>query len=391
VRKIPVPWSTPGEAVLYIVIVLIAIGTVNIFSASFVMAAQQLQDSYFFLKKHLLTCLIGLICLIVASRMDYRRLPRYLPIMIVAAFGMLIAVYFGGIDANGAKRWLRIGIIFQPSEIAKLVAVIMSAAYIGPRIEKHRLISLLSWPVAATGMMAILVLKQPDMGTAVVIMAVCLVLYLPSGIPLRQTYGLLMGVAMGVVYLVYAASYRTERILAWLDPWTYQQTSGYQAVQALLAIGSGNFFGSGLGRGASKFLYLPEAHTDFAFAVLCQEMGFLGAAVVLVLFALLAWNGIKIALKATDGFGMMLAAGVTFLIVGQAVGNIAMVTGLLPVTGIPLPFISYGGTALVINLAAVGLLLSVSRRGKKGKAHQEDQEEKEALQRLKLVPPTIDQ
>ncbi len=360
-RRIPVPWSSPGEAVVYIVLILVALGIVNIFSASFVMAGQLLQDSYFFLKKHLVAFMLGLAVLTMVARMDYHRLPRFLPWIILAVFGMLVAVHLGGVDANGAKRWLKIGFTFQPSEIAKLTAIIMAAAYLGPRIDRGRPVSLFSWPVALTGVMGVLVLKQPDMGTAVVIMALCLVLYLPSGIPRREIYGMLFCGAAGTVYLVYAAAYRAERILAWLDPWAYQQTSGYQAVQALLAIGSGSLLGTGLGKGASKFHYLPEAHTDFAFAVLCQEMGFVGAALVLALFALLAWYGIKIALRAADGFGMILAMGATFLIVGQAVGNIAMVTGVLPVTGIPLPFISFGGTSLVVNLTAVGLLISVAR------------------------------
>jgi len=390
VRKIPVPWSSPSEAVVYIVLMLVALGTVNIFSASFVMAGQLLQDSYFFLKKHLFTFLLGSTGLIVIARMDYRRLTKMVPVIILAAFVMLIAVHFSGVDANGARRWLRIGFTFQPSEIAKLTAIIMAAAYLGPRIDKGRPVSLFSWPVALTGMMGVLVLKQPDMGTAVVIMAVCLVLYLPSGIPRREVYGMLFCGVAGTVYLVFAAAYRAERILAWLDPWAYQQTSGYQAVQALLAIGSGSFFGTGLGKGASKFHYLPEAHTDFAFAVLCQEMGFVGAALVLCLFASLAWYGIKIALRASDGFGMILAAGATFLIVGQAIGNIAMVTGLLPVTGIPLPFISFGGTSLVINLIAIGLLISVGRRSANQRPGAEEPAGTASSKRFKLIRRTTD-
>jgi cell division protein FtsW len=196
---------------------------------------------------------------------------------------------------------------------------------------------------------------------------------------------LLVCAAVGVVYLVYAAAYRAERISAWLDPWAYQQTSGYQAVQSLLAIGSGSFLGTGLGKGASKFHYLPEAHTDFAFSVLCQEMGFVGAVLVLILFAMFAWYGIKIALKAADGFGMILAAGMTFLIVGQAVGNIAMVSGLLPVTGIPLPFISFGGTSLIVNFVAVGLLISIGRRVATRESRVEPPEDKKRARRLRLI------
>ncbi len=361
-RRLPVPWASPGEAVLYIVLMLFAIGTINVFSASFVLAGQLLNDSYFFLKRHLVAFAIGMAGLAAAARMDYRELKRYLPVIVLAVLAMLLAVHFGGEDANGARRWLKLGVKFQPSEFAKLTAVLITAAYIGPKLENGRPVTIFSWPLVVTGVMGFLVLRQPDMGTAVVIVGLSLIMYLTSGIPKRQVYGLMFCGAMATVYLVYAAAYRAERIMAWLDPWSYEQTSGYQTVQALLAIGSGSFFGTGLGMGASKFYYLPEAHTDFAFAVLCQEMGFAGAVFVLGLLALLAWYGTKTALRACDGFGMMVAAGATFLIVGQALGNIAMVSGLLPVTGIPLPFISFGGTSLVVNLLAAGLLISVSRR-----------------------------
>lgn len=384
-RRIPVPWASPGEAVFYIVLMLFAIGTINVFSASFVLAGQLLSDSYFFLKRHLLAFALGVVGLAAVARLDYRRLERYMPLIVLATFALLVAVHFAGIDANGAKRWLKIGIKFQPSEVAKLAAVLMAAAYIGPRLDKNRPVTIFSWPVVVTGAMAFLVLKQPDMGTAVVIMGLCLVLYLPSGIPKRQIYGLLFCGAGATVYLVYAAAYRAERIMAWLDPWSYQQTSGYQTVQALLAIGSGSLFGTGLGMGASKFHYLPEAHTDFAFAVLCQEMGFAGAALVLGLFALLAWYGTKIALRASDSFGMVLAAGATFLVVGQAVGNIAMVSGVLPVTGIPLPFISFGGTSLMVNLLAIGMLISVGRRAGSKVPAPASEADPRLTSRLKLV------
>ncbi|MDT8903144.1 FtsW/RodA/SpoVE family cell cycle protein [Anaeroselena agilis] len=383
-RRVPVPWASPGEAVLYIVLILFAIGAINVFSASFVLAGQLLNDSLFFLKRHLVAFAVGMVGLAVAASIDYRRLIKYLPLIVLVMLALLVAVHFAGIDANGARRWLKLGIKFQPSEFAKLTALLMAAAYLGPRLEKGRPVTIFSWPVIVAGVMGFLVLRQPDMGTAVVIVGLCLILYLPSGIPKRQVYGLLFCGAMGTVYLVYAAAYRAERILAWLDPWSYEQTSGYQTVQALMAIGSGGLFGTGLGMGASKFYYLPEAHTDFAFAVLCQEMGFAGAFLVLSLFALLAWYGIKITLQARDGVGMMVAAGATFLIVGQAAGNIAMVSGLLPVTGIPLPFISFGGTSLVVNLLATGLLISVGRLGGKGAPPDETGPEKESV-RLKLV------
>jgi len=387
VRKMPVPWAGPGEAVLYITLILVAIGSINVFSASFVMAGQLLGDSYFFLKRHLMAFGLGMIGLVIAARLQYRRIPRHLPLFVLAVLGMLIAVHFTGIDANGARRWLKIGIQFQPSELAKLAAMLTAAAYLGPRLDRNRPITIFSWPVVVTGLMGLLVLRQPDMGTAVVIVGLCLFLYLPCGIPRQQIYGLLFCGAGATVYLVYAAAYRAERILAWLDPWSYQQTSGYQTVQSLLAIGSGSFFGTGLGMGASKFHYLPEAHTDFAFAVLCQEMGFVGAAVVLSLFALLAWHGIKIALKATDGFGLIIAVGATFLVAGQAVGNIAMVSGVLPVTGIPLPFISFGGTSLIVNLVAIGLLINVGRRAGVNATQSSPREPRKDSRKLRLINP----
>ncbi|MBP2650389.1 MAG: ftsW 1 [Firmicutes bacterium] len=389
-RKIPVLGTSPGEAIIYIVTVLIAIGTINIFSASFVTAGQLLGDSYFFLKRHLISVIMGLVGLIFIARMNYRHLPRLSLLLATITVALLIAVHFIGVEANGARRWINLGIKFQPSEIAKFIAILMAADYLGPRIDRARSVTLLSWPVVLSGIMAYLVLKQPDMGTAAVIAAICLVLYLPSGIPLKQIYALIGISVTGIVYLVYAAAYRAERIFAWIDPWAYQQTSGYQSVQALLAIGSGGALGTGLGMGASKFHYLPEAHTDFAFAVLCQEMGFAGALLVIILFALLAWYGIKIALSASDGLGMMLAAGATFLIVGQAVGNIAMVTGILPVTGIPLPFISFGGTSLMVNLLAIGLLISVARISNRQQNASPKTETTKRSRRLKLVSRSLE-
>lgn len=355
-------WTSPVEAVVYITLILFIIGTVNVFSASFVLAGQVFNDSYFFLKRHLLSFAFGLVGMIIAARMDYRKMKRGLLPIVLATLGMLVAVHFSGVDANGARRWLNWGIKFQPSEIAKLTAIIIAACYLGTKIERRRQVSLFSGPVYISLIMGALVVKQPDMGTAVIIVGLCLVLYMIAGLPEWQKYMLYAGSAVLLVYFTYAATYRAERIAAWLNPWAYQQTTGYQTVQSLLAIGSGGFFGTGLGMGASKFYYLPEAHTDFAFAVLCQEMGFAGAIVVLVLVAILGCYGGQIANQAADGFGKMLATGIMALIVGQAVFNIAMVSGLLPVIGVPLPFISFGGTSLIVNMTAIGMLVSVGRR-----------------------------
>ncbi len=361
-NRMPALWSNPAQAVLYLILILFALGTVNIFSASFVTASREWNDSYFYLKRHLQAFGIGLFLLWLAAKFDYRQYKWFVPVVILGTLVTLALVPVMGLEANGARRWLKLGMTFQPSELAKLAAVMMTAAYLGVYLDRGRRTSILSWPFWLTGMMVVLVYKQPDMGTAVVIFALCMVVYLLSGIP-RYEWLSLVGIgAIVVVASVYAAPYRVVRIAAWFNPWAYQQDIGYQAVQALLAIGSGGFMGTGLGLGASKFFYLPEAHTDFAFAVLSQEMGFIGVLFVLFLFAAVTWYGTKIAIKAPDGYGMLLAGGITALLSGQAVGNVAMVCGILPVTGVPLPFISFGGTSLIVNMLAVGILISIGRQ-----------------------------
>lgn len=365
VKSIPRFWRNPLEALFVVAFLLVLIGTVNIFSASFVAAGQEYHDSYFYVKRHVMIFGLGLISLVFCALQDYHRWRgRPLTYLMMGTLLVLALVPYMGLDANGAKRWIRLaGISFQPSEAAKLTAVLLSAAYLGPRLDHRRYISLISQPVLIAGVMALMVLKQPDMGTAVVIVGLSLFLYILAGIPRQQLLVLIVSFGGLCLYLVYAAAYRAERIAAWIDPWTYQQGIGYQIVQSLLAIGSGGLLGSGLGMGSSKFYYLPEAHTDFAFAILCQEMGFAGALCVIFLITVIGIYGVRIAIKAPDGFGLMMGLGLTTLIVGQAAANIAMVTGIIPVMGIPLPFISYGGTSLLVNLTAIGMLISIGRRG----------------------------
>lgn len=355
-------WMSNMEAILYTTLLLFIIGTVNIFSASFVESGQTMNDSYYYLKRHLMMFGIGMTAMIIMSRIDYHRLKRLISLLMLVTIGLLVAVHTHGIVINGAKRWVNLGFQFQPSELAKLTGLMITAAYLGPVIDYGRRVTLLSTPFYITVLLAGIVFKQPDMGTAVIIIGVSLMLYLIAGLPKQQLFILLGGGSILFVYAALTATYRAERIYAWLNPWAYQEGIGYQSVQGLLAIGSGGLLGTGLGMGASKFYYLPEGHTDFAFAVLCQEMGFVGVIIVLFLMAMFACYGVKIALKAPDGFGKMLAIGTVILITGQAVINMAMVSGLLPVVGVPLPFISFGGTALIVNLTAIGILLNVGRQ-----------------------------
>ncbi len=355
-------WRSNAEAVICISMLLFMIGTVNIFSASFVEAGQQMGDGYYYLKRHLISFSIGIVAMLIISRIDYHRFNRFLFPFVLLTVGLLIAVHFIGIEVNGARRWLNIGFQFQPSELAKLTGLMITAGFLGPLIDRKRRISLLSTPFYIAAILGMIVLKQPDMGTAVIIVGISLMLYIIAGLPKQQLLTLVGGGIALFIYATFAASYRAERIAAWINPWDYQLGIGYQTVQGLLAIGSGGFWGTGLGMGSSKFNYLPEAHTDFAFAVLCQEMGFIGALGVLCLMGLLAYYGVRIALKAPDGLGKLLTMGSIFLIVGQAIINISMVSGIFPVVGVPLPFISFGGTSLIVNLMAIGLILNVGRQ-----------------------------
>ena len=354
-------WLAPNEAVLVIALILLVIGAVNIFSSSFVLAAQMMNNSYFFLFQHGKALAAGLVGFAFVIWLGYRRLAGLTPLLILGTVALLIAVFLFGEDVNGARRWLRIGITFQPSELAKLTVIVMTAIYLGARLEKKLPITLFSAPMGMTLFIGALVLKQPDMGTAAIIIGLCIGMHLVAGLPRKEILRLTFIGAGVFTYFVFAAAYRADRIWAWLNPWDYQQGIGYQSVQSLLAIGSGGFSGVGFGKGASKFYYLPEAHTDFAFAVLCQEVGFIGAFTVLALLAGLGFYGIKIALSAREPQGAMLAIGVVILILGQALGNIAMVCGVIPVAGVPLPFISYGGTSLMVNLLALAFLISVGR------------------------------
>jgi cell division protein FtsW len=363
-------WASPLEGLGFVTILLFLLGTINVFSSSFVMGSQLLGDNLYFLKRHFFAAAVGLAGMAFIIKMGYLWFLKRISIWSIITMGLLVAVYFIGVEANGARRWLSVAGLttFQPSELAKLVAMLAAAAYIGPRLDR-RSVSLFSYPLLITLAMAALVTIQPDMGTAMLIVGMCLIPYLVAGIPLREWILLVITGVVSVGLLIYHAAYRAERILAWFNPAGYSQTSGYQPLQSLLAIGSGGIKGTGLGMGASKFYYLPEAHTDFAFAVWAQETGFVGSVVALLLIGAMICYGIRIAVESPDGRGRVVAIGMLFMIAGQAIGNIAMVLSLLPVTGVPMPFFSYGGSALMVNMWSMGMLFSVAvesaRRGKR--------------------------
>lgn len=355
-------WINNVEAVVFIMTLLIIIGTINVFSASFVMAGNEFDNGYYFVNKHLISLGIGIIAMVVASRLDYRVWRKLAVVITGFAIACLVAVFIIGIEVNGSRRWIQLGMTFQPSEVAKLAALLLMASYLGPKIDKHSRISISNKMWFPIMLMGGLVYKQPDLGTAAIIVGIAFLLYIMAGLPLGEVVVLGAIALGGAGILTFSAAYRIDRVKAWFDPWSYESTSGYQTVQSLIAIGSGGFSGLGLGMGTSKFAYLPEAHTDFAFSILCQEMGFLGAFLVFALLAAMAWYCGRIAKETPDGFGKLLVIGITILVVGQGVANIAMVIGVLPVIGVPLPFISYGGTSLIVNMLSMGILVSVGRR-----------------------------
>lgn len=366
---------------------LIIIGTSNVFSSTFVEDMAEGGSAYGHLIRQGVYLSLGLVPALFVYKKDYHMWKKWSVRLFVFTVILLVAVLAAGIVVNGARRWLGAGgFTFQPSEIAKLVVILFTADKLAPLWDKKGHIEFFL-PLSAffpsqTGkeprwkrirfvphplllpplLLGILVFRQPDAGTALVILFLPLVMFWVSGASIfKAKVPLLATLAVGIVYLL-SAPYRMNRIISWYDPWSYEKTLGYQTVQGLIAIGSGGIMGQGLGEGISKFSYLPEAHTDFAFAVLAQEWGMRGSIFMLVLFSMIIYFGCNCAWNTRDTFGKLLTVGITMYFGGQGMINLAMVSGILPVVGVPLPFISYGGTSLLLNMIAAALLLNIAHR-----------------------------
>ncbi len=359
-------WTSDMEAIIAITLVLLILGTINVFSSSFIFAEAEFDTPYFFLKRHVLNIFIGLIAFGVCLRFDYHVWRRAIAFIVIGTFLALAAVLFFGPVVNGAQRWLPLPFgQFQPAELAKLVSIMIAAAYISFKIKSEQELHFLTVQMAVIGVFAALTELEPDMGTASIIIGIPLLMLIISGLSQKRILMLLTAAVGGAAYLIYREPYRLKRLLIAYDPWSDAQDVGYQMVQSLSAIGSGELTGMGLGVGVSKYDYLPEAHTDFAFAIFCQENGFLGAIFVFLLFAAFAVYAARIANKARDEFGQVFAMGIILLIVGQAIANLFMVGGMIPVVGVPLPFISYGGTSLIVTMAAIGILINIGKQSDK--------------------------
>jgi cell division protein FtsW len=345
--------------------ILALVGLVMVFSASAIVAGNRFQDPGFFLKRQIAWLAFGLVLMQLVSRIDYT-LWKKLSIPMLACMLLLLVLVLVpslGVSAKGARRWLRIGpLSVQPAEMVKLVAVIFMAAYLVRKGDKITLFRDGLLPaLIVIGLLSGLVLLEPDLGTVLVLGLVTVGMCFLAGARLSHLLALGLCAIPIVLGLVLGSSYRRQRLMTFLAPWKDASDAGFQITQSFLAFGSGGPFGVGLGEGKQKLYFLPEAHTDFVLALVGEELGFIGTAVVTLLFAFFVWRGFQIAARARVPFGRYLGMGITLLIGGQALVNAAVVTGLLPTKGLTLPFVSYGGSSLVVSLTGVGILLSISR------------------------------
>jgi cell division protein FtsW len=332
-----------------------------VFSATSASAALGAGDPMTFLVKQGTYALAGLLLLALASRFDYHRLRAIAPMLLVAALGLCIAVLAVAPPINGAHRWFLVGpISVQPSEIAKIAVCIWVCALLARRPTPRTMGELMKPLGLVVGLFAVLVLLEPDLGTTIALCVMVAGILLVSEVPLRLlvlagSLALFLGTAA-----IFFEPYRRARFFSFVDPWQDPQGAGFQTVQAMIGMGSGGITGEGLGQGISKIFYLPEAHTDMIFAIVGEELGLIGSTIVIGAFAVFAWAGFRIALQCRDPFGKRLAAGITTLVCGQAVVNLCAVLGIAPLTGIPVPFVSYGGSSLIVLLGAVGVLLNIA-------------------------------
>ena len=348
----------------FVTLGLVAFGLVMVYSATSASAALGDGDPMSYLKRQAVYALIGVIVLVAAARFDYHRLRYLAPPLLLVALGLCVAVLALGPEINGARRWFLLGpASFQPSELAKLALCLFAAVYLARRRPPRTLGELVKPLGLLTAIFCGLILLEPDLGTTISLCGMMLAVFLVAGVPVRLLVAAsLLAAAMGLL-AIWVEPYRRARVFSFLDPWSDAQGSGFQIVQAMIGIGSGGFTGAGLGEGVGKISYLPEAHTDMIFAVIGEELGLFGSVLVIGAFAVFAVAGFRIALRCRDPFGKLLGAGLTALICGQAAINLAAVLGIAPLTGIPLPFVSYGGSSLVVLLAGVGILLNIAVNG----------------------------
>lgn len=345
---------------------LVCASVVMVYSASALVALERYQQPYLFITRQVMWALLGVAILTIVMRVDYRvyRNETLIWTLLGIVTVLLIAVLFSR-PINGTRRWFGMGGFgVQPSELAKIVSIFFTALMLERRMHRVDEIGYSLLPIGMIlGVLVGLILLEPDFGTAMTLIGVAALMVFVAGLSYKYLFGAAL-VMLPTLYLVLmSAGYRRRRLLAFLDPWADPLGDGFQIIQSLIAVGTGGVFGRGLMAGVQKLFYLPEPHTDFIFAVISEELGLIGASLVIACFGVIAWRGMRAALRAPDGFGAFLALGLTLMIVVQALVNVSVVLGLAPTKGIPMPLVSFGGSSLVINLLGIGVLLNISQHG----------------------------
>ncbi len=372
----PTKKASPGQFdfVLFItVLIMLGFGLIMVLSASSPLAISKGGDGYSYVKTQALSAFVGIIAMVAISKIDYRRWAKYYKLMYIGSILILLAVLIPAIRyvSHGAARWIDLKFTtFQPSELVKIAMIIFYAKYLTDhKAEIHTFFKGFVYPLLwIVPIIAILLFVQSHLSASIIIITIVVILMLMAGT--RMRYFITVGtpvVGIGSIALYVLAQHseqfmnKLSRVISFLNPWADAAGTGWQVIQSLYAIGSGGLFGVGLGNSTQKYLYLPEPQNDFIFSVIAEELGFVGCLAVIILFGIFIWRGVLIAMKAPDSFGSLVAIGITSLVGLQAIINIAVVTSSIPNTGMPLPFFSYGGTALLILLCAVGILLNISR------------------------------
>ncbi len=362
-QALPTPARGIDLVLLAAVLGLVAVGSIEIYSASAVYALRQFGSSTYFLLRQGIYVALGLGAMYLGARTDYRRYGRWVYLLLFGALVLLVAVLVLGARVNEARRWFRLGpLSFQPVEVAKLALVVYLAHSLARKREKVKTFTVGFMPhLAVCGAMMALLLKQPDLGSSIILGASTLVLLFIAGTKLSYILLALLAATPLVYHSIVSTAWRLKRLLAYLDPWQFRRGTGYQITESLIAVGSGGWTGLGLGDGKQKLFYLPEAHTDFILSSIGEELGFIGITCVLALFVTVLWRGVRAATGARDAFGAYVAAGLTTMFALQALVNTGVVLGALPAKGLTLPFVSYGGTSLIVSMFFAGILLNISQ------------------------------
>jgi cell division protein FtsW len=347
--------------------ILICIGVVMIYSASSIYAWEKYKDSLFFLKRHVSFIIIGLILSLLIMGMDYKRLRKWAKPLLVLSFLLLILVLIPGLgrEVAGARRWFRFKFIsFQPSELANIAMIIYMADFISRKSEYIKTFRQgFLPPMFILGATALLILMQPDLGTVLALGMVIFIMLFIAGVRISYLF-LLVLVSLPLLYiLIFSVPYRRQRMMSFLNPWSDPKGSGFQVIQSQIALGSGGIFGIGLGHSRQKLFYLPAAHTDFIFSIIGEELGLIGTVGVIILLMIFIQQGLKIIKNAPDKFGYFLSLGIVLMISLKALINIGVSCGILPTKGLPLPFISYGGSSFIFDMISVGILMNIARTG----------------------------